>query len=254
MYVIYKFENIINGKIYIGFSGNIKKRLATYQRISTGNVYPSQKLRFFEYALIKYGLTNFKFTILNESTDKEYVLNILEPYYINLYNSLSTSNGYNISAGGSGINDYRHSESTKKIIGNKSKNKIWINNTIEEKMISKIESLPDGYQIGRLSNKNRKNLLGFKKGNAMPASFGYQISQRLTGKKQNPERAKKISIKMMGNKYTKDKKWYNNGIINKKYSDNDIIPEGFVAGMGSWIKEKISKTKKVNYEQKQRVN
>lgn len=68
---IYKFQNKINNKVYIGQSVNIKQR--KYQHFSSAynekaNDYNSQ----FHQALRKYGVENFSFEILEEFSSEEY--------------------------------------------------------------------------------------------------------------------------------------------------------------------------------------
>jgi transposase len=61
----------------------------------------------------KDGWNNFKAEILEESNDIEYARDVLEPYYIKFYKSLSIENGYNMTLGGGGIFGWNHSEKTK---------------------------------------------------------------------------------------------------------------------------------------------
>lgn len=97
---IYKFQNKINNKVYIGQSVNIKQR--KYQHFSSAynekaNDYNSQ----FHQALRKYGVENFSFEILEEFSSEEYSkekLNEKEIYWISYYDSFK--NGYNATPGG----------------------------------------------------------------------------------------------------------------------------------------------------------
>lgn len=87
---IYKIQNKINGKIYIGQSVNIEQRWKAHKVAGKNtnhehNYYPLYK------AMYKYGLDNFDFSIIEEcSKDK---LNEREKYWILYYDSLN--NGYN---------------------------------------------------------------------------------------------------------------------------------------------------------------
>lgn len=83
---IYKIENLINHKIYIGQSTHIKKRWKEHCRYSANSLIAR--------AIKKYGKDNFSFSII-ELTDDVSNLNELEAKYIRLYNSL-IPNGYNI--------------------------------------------------------------------------------------------------------------------------------------------------------------
>lgn len=83
---IYKIENLINGKIYIGQSIHIERRWQEHcQKTSTSLI---------GQAIQKYGKENFSFQILQEVSDLT-LLNQLESNYIQHFNSL-VPNGYNI--------------------------------------------------------------------------------------------------------------------------------------------------------------
>jgi hypothetical protein len=89
---IYKVENLINGKIYIGQSVNIENR--KLEHLSHAGC---DKTKFHR-ALSAYGKNNFKWSILEEcDRDK---LNEREIYWISAYDSFN--NGYNMTSGGDG--------------------------------------------------------------------------------------------------------------------------------------------------------
>lgn len=93
---IYKFENKINHKIYIGQANNLSQRYKKHKN----NINDISHQEIFYRALRKYGWDNFEYEILEEfyDYDKER-LNKLEIYYIKKYNSLNP-NGYNMTKGG----------------------------------------------------------------------------------------------------------------------------------------------------------
>lgn len=87
---IYKIENKINGKIYIGQSNNIQRRFQEHQIKGASSRIPV------DIAIQKYGKDNFTYTVIEETTiDK---LNQAEEFWINYFNSIET--GYNCSKGG----------------------------------------------------------------------------------------------------------------------------------------------------------
>ena len=87
---IYKIENKINGKIYIGQSNNIQRRIKEHQIKGASSRIPV------DVAIQKYGKDNFTYTVIEETTiDK---LNQAEEFWINYFNSIET--GYNCSKGG----------------------------------------------------------------------------------------------------------------------------------------------------------
>lgn len=92
---IYKIENLINGKLYVGQSTNIQERYKSHIRSSK-----NPKSRDYNSALHcafrKYGISNFKITIL-EICNKE-LLNEREIFWINQLNTFNE--GYNETLGG----------------------------------------------------------------------------------------------------------------------------------------------------------
>lgn len=93
---IYKITNILNGKIYIGQSIDIPKRIYEHKYKAFCKEDRSYRCAIHN-AFRKYGLDNFEFEILEETKIEE--LDEKEIYYIEKYNSLYP-NGYNILKGG----------------------------------------------------------------------------------------------------------------------------------------------------------
>ena len=92
---IYKIENLINHKCYIGQAKNIEKRWKDHKKDSKSEL--SIKYNYPLYcAFRKYGLEYFSFEILEECKIEE--LNEREIYYIQAFNSFY--NGYNQTLGG----------------------------------------------------------------------------------------------------------------------------------------------------------
>ena len=83
---IYLIENLINNKKYIGQSKNILARWCGHRCDSKTKNLPLYK------AMRKYGLENFKFSIVEECSISE--LAAKEDYWINYYNCF-LPNGYN---------------------------------------------------------------------------------------------------------------------------------------------------------------
>ena len=95
---IYKIENLVNGKCYIGQSENIEQRWERHQTTLTnpndkGYNYPLYR------AIRKYGQENFSWKILEQCSKEE--LNTKEKYWVAFYNSFH--NGYNQTEGGDSL-------------------------------------------------------------------------------------------------------------------------------------------------------
>lgn len=91
---LYKITNLVNGKMYIGITGN--PVLRKWQHLNHRH---PDTMSTVKYAVDKYGKENFIFEVICIGS-KEYILE-LEPKTISLYKTLAP-NGYNISPGGEG--------------------------------------------------------------------------------------------------------------------------------------------------------
>ena len=92
---IYKIENMINNKVYIGCSNDIERRWNDHRTraFSEGDrEYNKTLYRAFR----KYGLDNFKFSIICECSKED--IKEKEIAFIELYDSYN--NGYNETIGG----------------------------------------------------------------------------------------------------------------------------------------------------------
>lgn len=100
---IYKIENIVNGKVYIGQSVNIYNRWQNHKtKLKLNKHYNT----YLQNAWNKYGENNFNFEIV-EICD-ESALSDKEIYYIDYFDSFK--NGYNLTTGGEGMGGYKHTE------------------------------------------------------------------------------------------------------------------------------------------------
>lgn len=109
IYTIYRFTNLINGKIYIGKSIEPERRRVNH--LTSAN---SGSTTAFHRAIRKYGIDEFSFEIIDDSATNNHEHNILERYFIERNNSCTVDighNGYNMTRGGDGVD----SESGTKI-------------------------------------------------------------------------------------------------------------------------------------------
>ena len=96
MYKLYKITNMINNKSYIGITkSSIEQRFKKHIRDSQCPLYP------LHCAIQKYGYTNFKIELLEQSDNKQYISNKEQPT-IEIYESHISKNGYNVAIGGYG--------------------------------------------------------------------------------------------------------------------------------------------------------
>lgn len=90
-YFLYKITNTVNDKVYIGITGDPKRRKYEHLRKKSGS------FSLVRLAVNKYGADNFTFEVLVEG-HKQYITD-LEPKAILLYES--RLHGYNLQSGGS---------------------------------------------------------------------------------------------------------------------------------------------------------
>ena len=118
--IIYKIENLVNGKVYIGqTTKGFDKR---YRGHGIEGVYKYHKSKFesndnynkhLYNAIEKYGFENFKVYEQFDIAFSKIELDIKEKVYITLYNSTNKEYGYNNKEGGA---NGKHTEETKRKI------------------------------------------------------------------------------------------------------------------------------------------
>jgi len=92
---IYKIENLINHKVYIGQSIDIYKRWDDHKYSAFNKKLKLYNIPIYR-AIRKYGLDNFSFEIIKETSD----LNYWEIFLIQIYHATDSNYGYNLSEGG----------------------------------------------------------------------------------------------------------------------------------------------------------
>lgn len=95
-YIIYRYLNKKNGKVYIGQTCNESRRKYIHLR----DVKKGSKLAFHR-AIREYGIDNFEYSVMVSNLSKS-VADCVEIEIIKLYNSTDSNFGYNIHKGGRG--------------------------------------------------------------------------------------------------------------------------------------------------------
>ena len=98
MYYIYKIENIINHKVYIGQTTNLKQRKHNHFKMLSANAHSNPYLQN-DYN--EYGVDNFEVSILDtcDTLDKSLEL---ENLYMDLYGGTNSTDIYNVRGNGEG--------------------------------------------------------------------------------------------------------------------------------------------------------
>jgi group I intron endonuclease len=172
-YIIYKFTNIINGKVYIGVTNRgIKTR--RYEHILGSRTNPKFK---FHQAIKKYGIDSFKEEILVENVMTRDEANKLEIYYISIFDSYK--NGYNMTQGGGNRGEFKHTDESK-------------------------EKMSKSHLGKKISNEHSKNISNSLKGKAKSIEHRLNVIKAITGLKRSEEEKINMSNRMKG-KFIKDK-------------------------------------------------
>ena len=123
MGLIYKITNIINKKIYIGYTTG-----SLFSRINKHKNDDPKYNTLLGNAIVEYGWDNFVYEIVAEEDDRDKLLE-LEVYYINFFNS-KAPNGYNMTIGGTRLYgkdnpfwNHEHSEETKRYLSELAKSR-----------------------------------------------------------------------------------------------------------------------------------
>lgn len=158
---IYLFKNTKNRRCYVGQTVHIHERYREHiYQANKGSNLPLHR------ALRKYGIKSFEFKILEFLPDCiPQQLDEREQYYIQKYQAYTK--GYNCTLGGEGNLGLHHTEETKKLIGEKSKNRSPESN----RKIS--EKLKGRKIVGEQRQKMIKNL----KENASPKAIEWHKSE-----------------------------------------------------------------------------
>lgn len=268
--VIYKAENIVNGKVYIGqTTKSLRHRknahLAT-SRLDSG----LKRNSLFMRAIRKYGTHNFKWEII-DSSNNHFELSSKEIFWIGYYEANNPSKGYNMTEGGEGTVGFTHKEETKDFISKlntgrakteewrqkHSKNMTGVNNPrteLDEKSVVNIKKLI----INNRSNKEIATELGVSKyavsrirtgktfSEIEVEGFTPKKSKRKTKKYLTSEQVIEILLLLIDDKYTLKEIGNVYGVgkhvvyqvkVRKTYSDVDI-PDEIIEKYGKFMKAK----------------
>lgn len=184
---IYKITNP-KGRIYIGQSRNVRKRLKEYKRITSGIKGQPKILN----SLKKYGADKHKFEIIHECLISE--LNEMERYYQDLYSCIGKG-GLNCSLTEASDRKALYSEETRRKISDSNKGKVM---TIEQK--KKISESKKGISLSA-ETKEKLRIAGL--GRKMSDKNKKILNEYWTGRKHLPESIEKIRKSKIGKKMPK---------------------------------------------------
>lgn len=125
LYLIYLATNLINGKQYVGQTKDFRLERRIYEHLLDAEAAKkhNNKNVAFHNAILKYGLDNFTFEIIETDIAEKYI-DEREKYWIayhNTYIHAENSNGYNETIGGQGTHGYVFTEADRQRMSQKLK-------------------------------------------------------------------------------------------------------------------------------------
>jgi group I intron endonuclease len=179
---IYKIENLINGKVYIGQSIHIFER---WKQERSGSINKHVKNAF-----LKYGLNNFSFEVLEEiSLNERKKLDQREKFFIKLLDSTNPYKGYNLESGGN--KNKFISETTRKKMSIARK-KYYLENPEAKKETS--ITTKKAMKNPEIRKKLSENNALYWKGRTRSEKTKNKLSIAHTGKKFSEKHKQKLSI------------------------------------------------------------
>lgn len=167
--LIYKITNKINGKIYIGQTKKtLEKRIQNHR-----GRFVSKKASYHLYsAMEKYGWENFEFEVLDATPTTQEELDNLEMYYIELYEALDQSKGYNMYKGG------KENPMNSKIVATKHLNKMR-SEEVREKISKSMKKMraDKGFSQTHLDNISKSLRAGYANGSIVSKQKGKPLPQ-----------------------------------------------------------------------------
>lgn len=203
---IYKIENLVNHKVYIGKSTHIKQRFQEHFSELNKN---KHKNKYLQSSWNKYGVNNFSFEIIEECSKE--LLNEKEKIWIEHYGGANSKQTYNYTFGGDGGN-WNDEMKMKASIRQKGK----VNNGLRN--------------YDRTNPEYRKHLSKVLLGKKKTKEHAKHISEGRKGIVFTEEQKRKISNSKKGvsTSLKGRKKMEKDGIV--KWVEPDLIPQKKVEG------------------------
>ena len=212
---IYKIENAVNGKIYIGQSCNLKQRINEHKRNLKNNEHQNNHLQL---SYNKYGIENFGYSITEECDEN--IIDDREIYWIAFYNCCNRNKGYNSEYGGN--KNKHHSEESKQRMKNSQKN--FTKERLQKMSLSHIGNTH--------SEETKKKMCDSHKGFTHSEESKLKISKNNSGKERSSEAIINLSkshIKLNNQEITDIREKYATGeYLQRELAEKYFVPVNII--------------------------
>ena len=188
---VYKIENLVDGKNYIGSSLNLENREYKHFWMLGRNGHDNQHL---QNSYNKFGMKFFKFSIIEEC-DKVFLIE-RENHYINQYKSFDQKFGYNMAL----VNEFRRNTYNNEVKNKLSRSNLMKNGNFKTFSLTNIETEEEYIFDTLVDGANYLLENGFTKGK--PSYVRVKLSSSLRGVKINNGKNNKGSIRKTCYKHT----------------------------------------------------
>lgn len=200
---IYKITCVINNKVYIGQTKNLKNRKMNHIYKLNHNIHSN---RYLQEDYNKYGLSNFKFELVEECKTEDLLER--ETYWINYYGGKESSITYNFIDLQGASNDAK--KYRRKLI-----EKGIINKSLSEEVKNKIRKAHLGMKASKESKLKCSNTL---KGRIFSEETRRKISENRKGKYTGNTKYTQEFIDILRNEYKNNP---NYSALSRKYNISD---------------------------------
>lgn len=195
---VYSITNIVNNKIYIGSSVNLKSRKYNHFSNLSKGVHEN---KYLQDAYIKYSKDNFKWEVLeyvDYEEDKKVLKSIVlsrEQYWMDFFKSYIRDNGYNISPTAENCLGVRHGALTRKRMSQASKGRKVSDETRAKKSETnkRLGLKPPSNKGKKHSKEHRDKISKAHIGKKISEETRLRMSQASKGRKLSEETKLKLS-------------------------------------------------------------
>lgn len=198
---VYRILCLVNGKSYVGASRESIERRVSIHLKGKGNSELREDIR-------RFGVESFRVDVLEELSPKEDI-EIRERYWVEVFNSNSKDSGYNRTSGGETVGGWHFRDSDSH--GRTGKE---LSDDTKEKIRNK--------QKGSTHNMSEEGLENIRKFHRTE-EYKEKQSRSHIGKICSQETRRRISESKKGNRSTRGYKWVNNGVINRRIIESELV-------------------------------